>query len=39
LNRLPGGARSGVKLSGGEPSLDAAKAALKVEYERWKARR
>jgi hypothetical protein len=33
------GDRTGVVMRGCEPSLDAAKAALKVEYERWKARR
>jgi hypothetical protein len=31
--------RSGIILRGRAPSLDAAKAALRVQYERWKARR
>ena len=29
------GDRTGVVMTGGEPSLEAAKAALKVEYEKW----
>jgi hypothetical protein len=39
LNRLPPGDHRGLILSGGELTLDAAKAALRVQYEKWKARR